>query len=488
MTAEGVTAMSRDEHRHAAVGSVAKEQGFAWALGPAAAIAALFFLFNPQIVVDWRIYSFDDGTYSHAYLIPVMSAWLLYEGWKAGVLQLRWSWACFALLGISLLAYQWLEFAHQRYLARAAVPLCMTLALLCVHRVTRYTLLAGAMFWFVTPVWGPISEFLQWTSVKAVSFIMQFTGIPTFVYDEFVRIPAGTFEIADGCSGLRYVIAALALVAFYSGLYLRRYRSMLILALVALAGAMLTNWLRIAALILIGHFSDMQSSLIRDHNMFGWFLFVPLMVLIFFLAERLEPINGRGPGAVREKALALARPRANQIVLLGALLALVSGAALRTLAGIPAYDFAAEVDVEAAQPLQLPEQPAPQIYAASSYTAETLPGADDAVLYTIVFDGSSDAQRAEFYLNEMIPPGWKLRNSLRADGARELRIQRRGDLAVVRYSYAIGATRTGERGDLRLMRLRAATRLDRSSTLRWGFAPCNGDCERASALLVKRFP
>jgi exosortase/archaeosortase family protein len=38
---------------------------------------------------------------------------------------------------------------------------------------------------------------------------------------------------------------------------------------------MLTNWLRITALILIGQYSDMQAEIISDHNMFGWWLFIP---------------------------------------------------------------------------------------------------------------------------------------------------------------------------------------------------------------------
>jgi exosortase len=89
----------------------------------------------------------------------------------------------------------------------------------------------------VTPVWGPINEFLQWSSVKAVNYIMSFTGIPTFVYEEYVEIPAGTFEIADGCSGLRYVIAALALVTFYSVMYLQRARSVGLLTWLSPSGA-----------------------------------------------------------------------------------------------------------------------------------------------------------------------------------------------------------------------------------------------------------
>ena len=33
----------------------------------------------PQIISDWRTYSFDDGTYSHAYLMPFVIATLLWQ-------------------------------------------------------------------------------------------------------------------------------------------------------------------------------------------------------------------------------------------------------------------------------------------------------------------------------------------------------------------------------------------------------------------------
>jgi exosortase len=194
-------------------------------LGILAGIFILFFAVNPQIVADWRIYSFDDGTYSHAYLIPFMCAYLAWVGWKAGHLTPRGSWLFLGLTALALLLYQWLDIAHQRYLSRALVPACLVLATLAVLPLNRTSVATGGFFWFVTPVWGPINEFLQWSSVKAVTYIMSFTGIPTFVYEEYVEIPAGTFEIADGCSGLRYVIAALALVTFYSVMYLQRARS-----------------------------------------------------------------------------------------------------------------------------------------------------------------------------------------------------------------------------------------------------------------------
>jgi len=186
-----------------------------WPLVWALLLPVVFFAVNIQIINDWRIYSFDDGTYSHAYLMPFMSAYLLYTGWRCGELSLRWSWVFATLFVVSLLMYQWVDIAHQRFVARAFVPLCLLLMFLSMYKASRYLVAAAALFCFVAPIWGPVNEFLQWSSVHAVATIMGYTAIPTFVYAEYVQIPAGTFEIADGCSGLRYVIATLALVWFY---------------------------------------------------------------------------------------------------------------------------------------------------------------------------------------------------------------------------------------------------------------------------------
>ena len=60
-----------------------------------AAVTGLFFAVNPQIIADWMIYSFDDGTYSHAYLIPFMSGYIAYTAWQREQLTARWSWPLF---------------------------------------------------------------------------------------------------------------------------------------------------------------------------------------------------------------------------------------------------------------------------------------------------------------------------------------------------------------------------------------------------------
>jgi exosortase len=449
-------------------------------LGILAGIFILFFAVNPQIIADWRIYSFDDGTYSHAYLIPFMCAYLAWVGWKAGHLTPRGSWLFLGLTALALLLYQWLDIAHQRYLSRALVPACLVLATLAVFPLNRTSVATGGFFWFVTPVWGPINEFLQWSSVKAVNYIMSFTGIPTFVYEEYVEIPAGTFEIADGCSGLRYVIAALALVTFYSVMYLQRARSVGLLVAFAVGGAMLTNWLRITALILIGQYSDMQAEIISDHNMFGWWLFIPLMFLIFMLADRLE--RGDRGAATPAAPGGGGRIPTTVVVTLLLSLGLFSGAVLRTAIGEQAYAMTAEFDVETGTALALPVEPAPRVYAASDYAVSAEPEEDpQTISYRFSFDGSIDAERAEFYLNDPVPEGWRIVTDTLQGNARRLTVARGLNEAQITVSYEVNGTRTGDRGALRALRLAAALRLDRSSVLHWQFSRCEGACADAAA-------
>jgi exosortase len=447
-------------------------------LGILAGIFILFFAVNPQIVADWRIYSFDDGTYSHAYLIPFMSAYLAWVGWREGHLTTRWSWTFFGLALAALLLYQWMDFAHQRYLSRALIPACLTFLTLAMLRPTRHSIAIGAFFWFVTPVWGPVNELLQRSSVSAVSYIMSFTGIPTFVYDNFVEIPAGTFEIADGCSGLRYVISALALVVFYSVMYLKRLRSIALLTLLALLGAMLTNWLRIVVLILIGQYSDMQAEIISDHNMFGWFLFIPFMFLLFFFADRLERQEHMSDqDAIRVRESSYSR---GELALLFVAIALISGVALRMVAHQPLPGIDGELDVEVAQPLSFSATPHPKIYAVTSVRSMGASDGDEIQhKYVFSFDGSTDAQRAEFYMNDLVPSGWKEVGRAYSDDRVMLQISNNEQQGTVSASYVVGGVNTARRGYLRKLRLLAALRLDRGSELHWAYTPCLAEAQCA---------
>jgi EpsI family protein len=128
--------------------------------------------------------------------------------------------------------------------------------------------------------------------------------IPAFIQGNSVHLPAGTFSIDGGCSGLHYVIIASAVSVLYGALFLKSVLSRILLLSLAIGLALLTNWIRVFTVIYAGHLTDMQHFLVvRDHYYFGWVLFIVAMVPFMLLARKIEDrdesLRTLGPGNAR---------------------------------------------------------------------------------------------------------------------------------------------------------------------------------------------
>jgi len=245
-------------------------------------ILLVSFLNYPVIITLWR-YSFDDGTYSHAYLIPLIVFYLYYILNTENKLVLRTRMPLIPMLLLFVSGYVLFIFANAQislgYWLALLLLLCTSINLL--FETNLKVLFPAFYFIFLLPVWSVLTIPLQIISVNAVNTIMSLTTIPVFVEQQFVHIPEGVFEIAGGCSGLRYLITSLAIGSLYNFLYLRTLKSILLFSSFAILGALLTNWIRIVILIIIGHETNMTSDLMIDHNMFGWYLYIPFMFILF---------------------------------------------------------------------------------------------------------------------------------------------------------------------------------------------------------------
>ena len=261
-------------------------------IGIFALFTAILALNTPVLVTLWR-HGFDDGTYSHAYLVPFISLYLYYQLSQSGKLQFRQSWSLPPTILLLLSCY--LLFVTSN--AQISIGYWAALLLVCVASINMMYKFKWLIFFpaafliFILPFWGILVPFLQNLSILAVTSMMNFTGVPTYVEGSFVTIPAGVFEIADGCSGLRYMIVSLAISSLFSFLYINNAKKALGFFALAIFGALLTNWIRITALILIGEYTNMESSLMEDHNTFGWYLFVPFMIILFWWGSKCADID-----------------------------------------------------------------------------------------------------------------------------------------------------------------------------------------------------
>jgi EpsI family protein len=223
------------------------------------------------------------------------SAWLALIAWSANPPRsLRPDpWALLPLGAlVVLLAGLELLFVNNARLLLLPLLLLATIAFVFGREATRRLAWPVLFLYFALPQWSVLNGALQSLTTAVVSRAVRWTGVPAFVDGNFVHLPSGTFEIAAGCSGLNYLQAGTALAAFYALLSLGTWRARLQLVSLAAAVAIAFNWLRVYAVIVVGHVSEMQHYLITgEHHTFGWVLFMAAMVPMFLFASRLERLE-----------------------------------------------------------------------------------------------------------------------------------------------------------------------------------------------------
>lgn len=430
-------------------------------------ITLLWCIFNYPIMGSLWAYSFDDGTYSHAYLVPFIIVYLFYILEEENRVLFRTQpslvWIGLALAtGVGLVLATWSQTSLLYWAASLAVLYSL---IFCVFRFNVSTFFPFAFLVFIFPFWGALAVPLQSLSVYVVTAIMGLTNIPVYVENEFVTIPAGVFEIAEGCSGLRYVIVSAAISSLYIFLYLKTFRSAFIFTAVSLLGALVTNWLRIAALIVIGHETDMQSSLMTDHNNFGWYIYIPVAIFQFYIGRKLEDREHAAgkSGITSKRDLNSSLSRSALIIACGLCLVLSSSVALMVADDVANEDCsAATLTIE------------PRIYNYARVCSVTI---EDIELVNFEFDGEHLDDKASYYLNNPIPEGFNVVRSLDTDkwNVREVRDKHKKRFLIA-YRYGTSSGFYKSPFGLKKSRLKNALSGDMSSSIQWIIVPCESSC------------
>jgi EpsI family protein len=264
----------------------------------AAVIAAIVLLFWPtwvELAAAWE----DTGrlTYTHGWLIAALSLWLLWRerahfSAPARVLPMPQRWLVVFALFAGALAWQFLYRAGIQIAQQMLLPLLMWLALVavCGRGAARAAALPLALLYFAIPIWDYFNFAALWTTTNAVRLMLSVAGVPAFFDGNVVQIPSGVFEIAGGCSGMHYIIVALAVATLMGELRRDSWRMRVRWWVAALVLAVVINWVRVFTVIVAGHLSQMQHYLVREsHYGFGWALF-GIVVLALIVMDRRTPL------------------------------------------------------------------------------------------------------------------------------------------------------------------------------------------------------
>jgi len=349
-----------------------------------------------------------------------------------------------------------------------------------------------AILLFTLPVWFPLSPVLQSTATLVVEALLNLFGITAYVDGNLVHLPAGVFEIADGCSGLGFLLASLS---FGSYIIIRERLNALaggFVLLVAVVVALASNWLRIFIIIVCGHYYGMDHSLVREHVMFGWLLYGVILLPTFiwgmsclerYLSIRApmnEPSFPKLETTYKSAVLGF-------IVVVG--LALIKPSFHYWSETNPKQSHAAEVLLPSdwTQTSDRLTSWSPQ-FTNLDYSSlnHYLYGKETISIVLAGYYGQPPGSQIVDKVEALVPPGWRaIESGSSSSSYTQVKIQSNlGDRFIVRYWFDIGGRRAASRVDAKLARPISRLQRRNDSALVAFAVQCRaGGCSSAEALL-----
>jgi exosortase len=265
-----------------------------WIFGLAAAVMALAFapLF-PQLLQAWR----TDEYAGHGMFVPVYAAALLWMDRERLRATPRRSEAAGALvllvsLGLFAAGRSWDSLTVQVVslvgaIAGAVLVAFGAAALRAAAFPVAFLLL---MMPLPRPVVAAVTLPIQTLAAQFASAVLGLFGVPHHRYGISLDLPDLSLIVAEGCNGLRFLMALLTLTAAFAQATLRSTRHKLILIAAALPVALIANQVRVTSLALAGFYVGPHAAAGLTHHSIGkgvWALaLVPLIVLGIALRRR----------------------------------------------------------------------------------------------------------------------------------------------------------------------------------------------------------
>lgn len=270
----------------------------AWNVLPATwkrPLALLVFAWLGNIALffgDWRDMAmqwWDSSTYNHVLLIPFILAWLLSLRWRE-VLRIDpqgW-WPGLILFGGS--GFIWLlgNFAGLSIASQLGVVLMAQASVLTLlgPRAAFALLFPLAYMLFLVPAGDELIPALQTITARITMVLLDATNVPAHIEGVFITTPGGYFEVAEACSGVKFLIAMIAYGALVANVCFRAWpRRIAFMALSALL-PILANGVRAWGTIFIAEHRGIEFASGFDHIFYGWIFFALVMALVMAIAWR----------------------------------------------------------------------------------------------------------------------------------------------------------------------------------------------------------
>ncbi len=269
-------------------------------------------------IVHLFYFSLGNDNASHVILIPLISAWMLFQERKRIFLHFSSDYLLGGLLLLgSFLAGAWIiGFAASLRESDALSGSVLSLILFCVAgfafifgRETLKNARFPLLFLFLTI---PLPEFLlnrviyflQQGSASIAEITFDLAGVPA-LRDGFVfHLARFNIEVARECSGIRSSIALLILALLVGHLFLRTFWKQAVFAACGLLVMIIKNGVRIATLTILAQYVDPGFLYGKLHHQGGVVFFLLGLLLLLPILWLLQRGETPSSGAVSRSSAA----------------------------------------------------------------------------------------------------------------------------------------------------------------------------------------
>lgn len=258
-------------------------------LGALAAVSVMLLALFSRDLGDMATIWWTNTTFGHCLFIAPVVLWLVWQrrdalsrlqpvAWAPGLLLVAAGGTAWLLGDAAAVA-----FARQLGLVMMLQGAVVTLL---GPNVARGLLFPLAYMLFMVPFGDELEPPLQAVTVRIVMPLLALLGLPAT--SDGVLIHAGRywFEVAEACSGSKFVLAMAAFATLVAATCFRTWRRRAAFMAAALAVPVLANGVRAAGTIYAAHLWGIERATGVDHIVFGWLFFGLVMAGVLALGWR----------------------------------------------------------------------------------------------------------------------------------------------------------------------------------------------------------
>lgn len=275
---------------------------------------ALLAIFHRDTIDLATIY-WTNTTFGHCLFIAPVIAWLVWQRRSelALVPPQGW-WPGLALVGAGGFAWLLGDAASVALFRHAGLVLMLQGAVVTIlgPNVARALLFPLCYMGFLIPFGDFLEGPLQQLTTAMVIPLLHVFGVPATVDGVLITTPNGFFEIAEACSGSKFVIAMVAYGVLVANVCYVSWRKRAAFLAMAVIVPMIANGIRAFGTIYAAWWTSVEQATGMDHIVYGWFFFAFVMAAVLAIgwkwfdrdpdAAWFDPTALQGPVAHRIEA------------------------------------------------------------------------------------------------------------------------------------------------------------------------------------------